>query len=265
MLAHLTRRRAELSQDGKPILEISTEWNGAKPKPGKPIPAGQWFEVSKKNPLGRPALVVTGPDRGQVKHVTLNRPKVSAPDNSYAREQKAREAKAKRLTARHRLIMAGIRAHRPASPLSLAELQTIGRAYLDELTHDTRKELCKILALTPVRVKRYGTEGEDLEQTLHHYLKALPLADWPLLLLTFALAPGVHCSPYGEGKTPPELEGAAGWYGIDLPAIDRTLAPATPKTKASKKKAPKKKAPPKVKKRAGDVRRAKAKRAKGTR
>lgn len=267
MLAHLTRRRAELSEDGKPILEVSTERSShAKPKPGKPIPAGQWFEVPKKNPLGRPALVVTGPDRGQVKQVTLDRPKVSAPDNSYAREQKAREAKAKRLTARHRLIMAGIRAHRPASPLSLAELQTIGRAYLDELTHDTRKELCRILGLTPVRKKQNGLEWEDLDQTLRPYLKGLPLADWPLLLLTFALAPGVHASTsYGTRKTSPELEGAARQYGVDLQAIDRALAPAKPKTKASKKKAPKKRAIPKARKQAGDVRRAKAKRAKVTR
>lgn len=261
MVAHLVRRRAELSQDGKPILEISTDWSHAKPKPGKPIPAGQWFEVPKKNPNGRPALVVTGYDRGQVKHVTLDRPKVALPDNQYAREQTARAAKAKRLTERHRRLMAGIRASRPAGALALVELQMIGRSYLEEMHHETRKELCRILELTPVRVKRYGAEGDDLDQTIRQYLEQLTLAEWPLLLLTFALAPGVHASPsYGSGKTPPALEGTARRCGVDLKAIDRALAPAKPKKKARQQKAT-----PKPKKQAGDVRRAKARRAKVSR
>lgn len=237
---HLTRVKAELAAKapaGK-VLEISTDWNHAKPKPGAPIPAGQWHEVKKSDPKAMPAVVVDGHQSvGQVKYVSLERPKGSSgtgPDARYQAEERRRKLKMTRERTRRGRILAAVSA-KVTGELTLPDLRLLAHAFVGEMQSDARRELCGALGLEPVHVKRpYGGNGPDYAKTLERHFDAAPRDALPKLLITLALAPELQIFAHSNDWKAPHLDAAAERYGVDVKAIDRELAAAA-KAKAKPK------------------------------
>lgn len=228
--AHLHQVRLSLNARGAEHVEVSSSYTGAKKGALRP---DRW-EKAKKGETSKPALVVDGPDRGQVIDVVVKPERKPAPVPDYAAEQRKREE----FQAREHGIRMGIlqEVGKQVTALTNADITVLLEAWLDRNYKGTT-DLCKLHGIDP---------GKDSRERLFEQVPKMQTREFARLVMEAAIVSELH--PYSAKEIPDRLLAAAKRYKVDAGKIRSTVEQAAKLQTSTKSKA---KAKPKKAAKAG--------------
>lgn len=247
--AQIERQLVQIEEKtGTPALKLSGFYVGT----SKGVMGRSQYEPCKKSDKGAlQGIYVEGPNVGKLEWVTREVRKThSAPsDNTWQKEQKKREAKARVASAARLEALEMILARLPAT-IGRRELDVIAAGVQHRALHDAKRLMCKRQAWEVKKSK--GGYGLDHEKPISEAFAKANDAALLQLIVELLLIDSTQVGTYG-GDSP------ASHFQAALKAYDVDLAPIMARhQKAAKEKAKKPKA---AKKRAGDVARARKKKA----
>ncbi len=206
------------------IVKVSTDYSN---KAGVLNPY-QYEEVAKKDAGGKDvtqALVVDGRGAGKIVQVRVKkqpgRPGADpGTDDKYRKEQKAREAKAKRQQALHFAVLEGILSTIQGEP-GMDAMRRMARTVFDRVYNDVRVALCKRHGWErPVRTPQHA---EWMTKVAGQAIDGFPPADLHRFVVEASLIGPCHVSAYSDCRVPEELKEAAAAYGVDIEKIRAEL------------------------------------------
>jgi len=252
--AFVARREAELKEQGKKPVRVSSEYLNSYSQEGKPLlKAGVLGNGSYNKISGKPcadardALVVHGDELGKTFQVCTepkckvhgNRYASSYDDSRYRKQQAATKRKAARESERRMAIFAAVVEASARKP-GLEEIRLLAGRMLERTMHDDQVRLCKFLELEPPTVRgAYGSHKDQEKPVADLILKAND-GELGRLLAALALIGDSYQPPYSTSPPKLLLE-AARSKKINVRSIERKLAAAwreeDAKARARKKKA----------------------------
>lgn len=253
-------QRTKAATEHPDLLSIATWHKYGSGRTKGVLYTDQWWKAKKGDAKARAALVVEGyDDVGKVIWVTTQ-----APRNTYSSgvepsaAQRSADKKRKRELVRRRRIYDALTPKLPTK-LGATELRGIIAGYLYEMTNDSQRVVAKVLNLEPAKNK-HG--GRDFTGPIEKQIATYSVDQLTVFLQQLTIIPELTPAPaYARQSGSDKLLAAAKACRIDVKRIDRDLASQekakTAKRAKAKPTSEKRKSAPK--KRAGDVRRQRAK------